>query len=198
MDMPQAPATYALIIANLIPSIYALSFDRSFAAGYAFNVGAVLRHKQHYRIFTSSFLHGDYFHLLFNMMTLLFFGPVVERLLGIDGFLVIYFGAVMVSGIVAFYVNRKNLNYSSLGASDGVSAIVLSFCVFFPFEEIYFLFIPFGIPAILYGVLFIAISAGLMGREGNKIAHESHLAGALTGVVITLAMRPDMISQMFA
>ena len=198
MDMPEAPATYALIIANLIPSIYALSFDHSFASSYAFNVGAVLRQKQHYRIFTSSFLHGDYFHLLFNMMTLLFFGPVVEQILGTDGFLVVFFGAVMVSGIVAFYVNRKDLTYSSLGASDGVSAVVLAFCVFYPFEKIYFLFIPIGIPAILFGALFIAISAGMMGREGNRVAHESHLAGALTGVVITLAMRPDVIGRLFS
>ena len=130
MEFPGAPATYAIIIANLIASIYGLSFDRGFVGSFAFNVGALVNAKQHYRIFTSSFLHGDYFHLLFNMMTLLFFGPVVERLLGTDGFLVVYFGAVLASGIVSFYVNRANLAYTSLGASVGVSGVVLSFCLF--------------------------------------------------------------------
>jgi membrane associated rhomboid family serine protease len=195
MEMPTAPATYALIVANLMISVYALNFDRSFASSYVFNVGALVRHRQHYRIFTSSFLHGDYFHLLFNMITLLFFGPVVEKIMGTDGFLVIYFGAVMASGVVSFFVNRSNLSYTSLGASDGVAGIVLAFCVFFPFQPIYIFFIPIPIPAIVYGLFFIAISAGMIGRTGTRIAHESHLAGALAGVALTLAMRPDVITR---
>ncbi|MEO1242465.1 MAG: rhomboid family intramembrane serine protease [Pseudomonadota bacterium] len=197
MELPGAPATYAVIIANLIASLYGLLIDQRFVASYAFNVGALVERKQHYRVFTSSFLHGDLFHLLFNMMTLFFFGPVVERLLGLDGFLVVYFGAIMTSGIVSFYVNRSNLDYSSLGASDGVSGILLSFCLFYPMQPIYFFFIPIGIPAIIFAVVFVAISAGLMGREGNRISHEGHLGGAIAGVVLTLMMRPDVLGRLF-
>ena len=156
-----------------------------------------MRRKQHYRIFTSSFLHGDLFHLLFNMMTLYYFGPVVELELGTDGFLVVYFGAILASGIISFYVNRSNADYSSLGASDGVSGVLLSFCLFYPLDKLYFLFIPIGIPAIVFAVIFIAISAGLMGREGNRISHEGHLGGALAGVILTVLMRPEVIGQLF-
>ncbi|WP_425408958.1 rhomboid family intramembrane serine protease [Hyphococcus sp.] len=196
MDIPVAPAVYALIIANIALSVYALSFNRSFAEEFAFNVGALIKHKQHYRVFTSSFLHGDYFHLFFNMMTLFFFGPVVERILGTDGFLVVYFGAILTSGIVSFYANRDNLAYTSLGASDGVSGVILSFCLFFPLEPIYFLFIPIGIPAIIFGVLFMLISARMMGG-GGRIAHEGHLGGAIAGVILTLMMRPDLFVHYF-
>jgi membrane associated rhomboid family serine protease len=197
VDLPAAPATIALIIVNLIVSIYALSFDRAFANSFAFNVGAVARKKQHYRIFTSSFLHGDYFHLLFNMMTLWFFGPTVEGLLGTDGFLVVYFGAILTSGIVSFYVNRERLDYSSLGASDGVSGVVLSFCLFFPLAPLYLMFLPIPIPAFIFAAVFIAVSAGLMGRENNRIAHEGHLGGAIAGVVLTVLMKPEVVGQIF-
>lgn len=197
MEFEGAPATYALIIANLIASLYGLLGDRKFVSDFAFHVGALSRRKQHYRVFTSSFLHVDFFHLLFNLMTLLFFGPTVERILGTDGFIVVYFGAILVSGIVSFYVNRENLTYSSIGASDAVSGIVLSYCVFYPMNNIYLMFIPIGIPAILYGVLFIIISARLMGRKGNRIAHEGHLGGAIAGVALTVAMRPEVIGQIF-
>lgn len=197
MELHGAPATYALIIANLIASLYGLLFDHKFVASFAFNVGALIRRKQHYRVFTSSFLHGDLFHLLFNMMTLFYFGPEVERILGTDGFLVVYFGAVMTSGILSFYVNRKNLAYSSLGASDGVSGVLLSFCLFYPMEKIHIMFIPIGIPAVIFAVFFIVISAGLMGREGNRISHEGHLGGALAGVVLTLLMKPEVIGRFF-
>ena len=197
MELPGAPATYALIIANLIASLYGLLFDRRFVESYLFHIDAIVRRKQHYRIFTSSFLHGDLLHLLFNMMTLFYFGPVVEQILGMDGFLVVYFGAILASGIISFYVNRSNADYSSLGASDGVSGVLLSFCIFFPMEKIYFLFVPIGIPAIVFAVVFVAISAGLMGREGNRISHEGHLGGALAGVALTLLMRPEIIGRMF-
>jgi len=193
----RAPATIALIIANLIASLYGLLGDRRFIGEYAFHVGALARARQHYRVFTSSFLHADFFHLLFNMMTLYFFGPTVEEILGTDGFLVVYFGAILVSGVVSFYVNRNNLNYSSIGASDAVSGVVLSFCVFYPFASIYFFLIPIGIPAILYGVLFIVISAKLMGRDGSRIAHEGHLGGAIAGVVLTVAMKPEVLGRFF-
>ena len=196
IQLPGAPATYALIIANLIPSIYALSFDRGFVGSYAFNVGALIHAKQHYRIFTSSFLHGDYFHLLFNMLTLFYFGPVVEQILGTDGFLVVYFGAVLASGIISFYANKHDLSYTSIGASDGVSGVLLSFCLFYPMQEIYVMFVPFGVPAILYGVLFMIISAGMMG-QGGRIAHEGHLGGALAGVALTLMLEPQMFSRIF-
>ncbi len=197
MDLPEAPATIALIIVNLIVSIYALSFDRDFANSFAFHVGAVARKKQHYRVFTSSFLHGDYFHLLFNMMTLWFFGPTVEGLLGTDGFLVVYFGAILTSGIVSFYVNRDRLDYSSLGASDGVSGVVLSYCLFYPLAPLYLMFIPIPIPAFIFAAVFIAVSIGLMGREGNVIAHEGHLGGAIAGVVLTVLMKPEVVGQIF-
>ena len=197
MEFVSAPATYALILANLIASLYGLLGDRQFVSDFAFNVGALQRQKQHYRVFTSSFLHVDFFHLLFNMMTLLFLGPTVETVLGTDGFLVVYFGAILTSGIVSFYVNRNNPIYSSIGASDAVSGVVLAFCVFFPFKPLYPFGLPIGIPAILYGVLFVLISARLMGQDGNRIAHEGHLGGAIAGVVLTLLMRPDALAQYF-
>lgn len=195
MDISAAPATTALIVANLAASLYAFLVDPRFVNEFSFHIGAIVRRKQHWRIFTSSFLHGDYFHLAFNMMTLYFFGPVVEHILGTDGFLAVYFGAILASGIVSFYVRRHQLDYSSIGASDGVSGIVLSFCVFYPLEPIYIFFLPIGIPAILYGVIFIVISAGMMGRQGGRIAHEGHLGGAIAGVLLTIVMKPEVLSN---
>lgn len=197
MDLPNAPVTYALIVANVAASLYALYIDRNFFSQFAFEVDAVVRRKQSHRVITSSFLHGDLFHLFFNMLTLFFFGPTVEAILGKLGFLGVYFGAIVASGVVTAIVQKRVPNYRSVGASDAVSGVLLSFCVFFPLEPIYIMFIPVGIPAILYGVLFIIISARLMGNPGNRIAHEGHLGGALAGVALTLLMRPDALGQLF-
>jgi membrane associated rhomboid family serine protease len=192
MSFAEAPASYALILVTVGVSLYAFA-DRSFFEQFAFEVRAVRDRRQHYRIITSSFLHGGLFHLLLNMMTLFFFGPVVEQTLGRLGFLVIYFGAVIASGIISLSVNRNNPAYSSIGASDGCSGVVLSFCCFYPMQAMYVMFLPVPIPAILYGALFVGISAFLMDRSNRVIAHEAHLGGALAGAFLTLLMRPEIL-----
>lgn len=197
MDILSSPATLALICVNIIISIYAFYIDRTFINQFAFQVHAVRDQKQHYRILTSSFLHANLAHLLLNMMTLFFFGPEIERILGKLGFLVVYFGAIVASGFVSLKVNRDNPSYSSIGASDAVSGVVLSFCCFHPFQPLYLMFIPIPIPAIVYGVLFMAISAQLMERSNRVIAHEGHLGGALAGVALTILMRPEVVTRFF-
>jgi membrane associated rhomboid family serine protease len=193
-----APATYALIVVNIAISLYAFFGDRNFINQFAFQVRAVRELKQQYRIVTSSFLHANGPHLLLNMLTIWFFGPPVEEILGTLGFLVVYFGAILVSGFVSLRVNRNNPAYSSVGASDAASGLVLSFCCFYPFQPIYILFIPFGIPAILYGALFILISARLMERTDRVIAHEGHLGGAVAGAALTVMMKPEVVMQFFS
>ncbi len=195
--LSDAPATYALILVSIAVSLYAFFGDRNFINQFAFQVRAVTTEKQHYRIFTSSFLHANLPHLLLNMMTILFFGPEIEKILGTLGFLVVYFGAILVSGLVSLHVNRENPDYSSVGASDAASGIVLSYCCFFPFKPIYILFIPFGVPAVLYGAIFIFISARLMDRPDRIIAHEGHLGGAIAGAALTILMRPEVLTQFF-
>ncbi len=195
--LSDAPATFALIFVNIATSLFAFYVDRTFINQFAFQVRAVAQGKQHYRVMTSSFLHANLPHLLLNMLTIFFFGPPIERILGTLGFLVVYFGAILVSGLVSLRVNRANPFYSSVGASDAASGIVLSYCCFYPFEPIYILFIPFGIPAILYGALFIFISSRMMGRPDRVIAHEGHLGGAIAGAVLTVLMRPDAITRFF-
>jgi membrane associated rhomboid family serine protease len=197
MEIANAPATYALIVVNLIVSIYALATDNDFMDSFVFRVRDVVMRKQTYRVVTSCFLHANGPHLLLNMMTLFFFGPVVEQTLGKLGFLVVYFGSIITSGILSAYLNRRNPDYSSVGASDAVSGVTLSFCLFYPLAPIYFLGLPFGIPAVLYGAAFVLLSARLMNNENRIIAHEGHLGGALGGLVLTLLMRPDALTRFF-
>jgi len=197
MELANAPATYAFVAVNVIISFYAFFGDSDFMDDFAFRVGSVTRDKQYHRLITSAFLHVDMLHLLFNMMALLSFGPVVERLLGTDGMIVIYVGSILASKLVAIYNNRTNPAYSAVGASGAVSGVILSFCLFFPFDNIYLLGLPFGIPALLFGVGYMALSAQLMGNANRVIGHEAHLGGAAGGILLTILMRPDIVTQWF-
>ncbi|MCA8890123.1 MAG: rhomboid family intramembrane serine protease [Parvularculaceae bacterium] len=198
MEVVNAPATYALIVVNVVISLYALYGDGRFFDQFMFQVRAVTERDEQYRIVTSSFLHANLPHLLLNMLTLYFFGPVVEATLGKLGFLVVYFGAIIASGFLSLWLNRKSPLYSSVGASDAVSGVVLSYCCFYPLDKIYVMMIPVGIPAFLYGLMFMFISAQLMGREDRVIAHEGHLGGAVAGAVLTVIMQPYVVTRFFS
>jgi membrane associated rhomboid family serine protease len=194
VNLSDAPATYALILATVAASLYALFAGGRFVADFAFNVGAVRRGQQ-YRYLTSAFLHADLFHLLLNMLTLWSFGPDMERLLDTDGFVLLYFGSMIAGGLMIMAVNKGDPGYSAIGASGATSGVVIGFCLFKPFEPLVIFPIPIPIPAVLFGVLFVLLSAQLMRAPGKIISHEGHLGGALGGFILTALMKPEAILQ---
>lgn len=189
------PVAYGLIAVILIDSLFALGADSSAIEKGSLHVQRVLRRKEYYRILSSGFLHRDIAHLLFNVLTLYFFGPHMELLLGSFRFLLLYFGCEIAANLLTLYVQRNNLTYSSIGASGAISGVVSAFCLFEPLAKIYIFFIPIGIPAFIYAVGYIAYSMYAM-EAGHRagIAHEAHLGGAVAGLLLTLLLRPDALA----
>lgn len=198
MDLSAAPATYAIIAATVAISIYAFNAKASFTDAMAMKVGAVTRARGHQRFITSAFVHGGPAHLLLNMISFLSFGPVVERILGSDGLLVLYFGSAIASGFMILANNRNNPNYAAIGASGAVSGVIIAFCLFYPLEKIYFIGVPVGVPAVLFAAIYLLASVHLMRTPDRVISHEGHLGGALGGMVLTVLMRPDAITRFFS
>ncbi len=148
---------------------------------------------QYYRFLTSGFIHADMQHLLFNMLTLYFFGEAIEGLLneavGRWAFLALYLGAIVISDIPSYLKNKNNAHYASLGASGGVSAIVFAFIIFAPWA--WFAFPP--VPAIVFGVGYMWYSI-YMGKKGtDNVNHDAHLWGALFGIVFIFINMPEQV-----
>ena len=104
--MPQffdSPGTYGLIFLIAVVSGYAFTVDMNINNKLDLDIGRVLNQKQYYRIFTSGLIHADPVHLLFNLVTLYFFGPYVEYALGLVPFLILYFGSELAAnGLTLF------------------------------------------------------------------------------------------------
>jgi membrane associated rhomboid family serine protease len=163
---------------------------------YLFEVDKILIDKQYYRLFTSAFLHGGWWHLAFNMITLYSFGIVVGDVLGIDDFLIIYFGSKLLGSLLALYIHRNHGDYRSIGASGAISGVLFSFVSMFPTMQINVFMIPgLNVYAWLYGLAFILISIYGIKRSADNIGHEAHLGGALGGVLITILLNPVIIIQ---
>lgn len=183
----ESRATLIFLVANVAISLYAFS-NEAFGRWGILHSGSVIRNQEYHRILTSGFLHADYGHLFFNMLTLFFFGPVIEGIIGSQKFFIVYLAALIGGSLFALFRHRNDYNYSALGASGAISGIVFSFCLFAPFQLIFVFFIP--VPAIIYAVLFVLYSVYGMGRNNDNIGHDAHLAGAVIGVLATILVEP--------
>src|SRR5215831_16541201 len=70
---------------------------------FIFDPERILAWKQYYRLVSSGFLHADWRHLALNMVSLYFFGPVLELLLGVEQFLATYLGSIIGGNLLSLY-----------------------------------------------------------------------------------------------
>lgn len=188
------PVTSLLIAANVIASLFALS-NAKFMEKNLFHVGPILSQREWHRMVTSGFLHGGILHLFVNMYVLFMFGGFVERTVGTTSFLIIYFLALLGGNAWALLENKNKPFYRALGASGATSGIVMSFILFRPFEPLMIFPIPFFMPAVVLGLIFVVGSAILAQRENKTIGHEAHLGGALAGILTTIVLVPGAFTN---
>lgn len=185
-------ATIIIIAANVIISMKAFN-DLAFFEKYKFNIGAIRRGEK-IRMFSSAFLHADFSHLLFNMLTLYFFAPVVINSVGVTFFVIIYLVSLIVGNLLSFYFHKDEPHYSAIGASGAVMGVLYSAILFYPDMGLYLFFIPIAIPAWLFGVAYLLYSIfGMKKRLGN-VGHDAHIGGALGGYALTLLFAPSLFT----
>lgn len=161
---------------------------------YKFSVGSILNRKEYIRLLSSGFLHADIMHLVFNMMTLYFFGPIVMQVFGNIGFVVVYLGSILLGNFLSLYIYQKQPWYSAVGASGGVSGILFASIAINPQIGIYIFFIPIAVPGYLFGVLYFGYSVYMMlnPKQHDNIGHAAHLGGAFLGLIYAIATAPDI------
>ena len=154
-----------------------------------------LQRGQYDRFISHGFIHADGTHLLFNMITLFFFGSVIEsfyrQYLYDLGFILFYLGGLIAAIIPSYLTHKNNPRWASLGASGAVSAVLFAYILSEPWKLIFVFFIP--VPAIIFAVLYVAYSIW-SGKKGNSnINHSAHLWGAAYGVIMTIILEPRLI-----
>jgi membrane associated rhomboid family serine protease len=136
--------------------------------------------QQPWGIFTSMFTHTGFTHILFNMLTLYFFGSYLLKLTGWKQFLLIYLGGGLLGSI--FYVLFSTLISPdvpglAIGASGAIFALGGTLAFLMPKMKVYIMFIPVPVP------LWIAvIGGGLIMSFLPGVAWEAHLGGLLFGL----------------
>lgn len=186
--------TLIIIIITVLTSIAAFTNGKVFN-DFIFDPPAVTYNKQWYRFLTCGLIHADYGHLFFNMYAFYMFGDNVEdhfvRVFHEKGkllYLLLYITALAVCLLPTYAKHKTDNHYRSLGASGAVSAVIFAYILLNPLQKIGLIFLPpqWGLPAFVFGFLYIAISSYLDKRGGGNINHSAHIFGGLYGIAFLI------------
>ena len=209
--MSDTPVTKNLIIINCIVFLATL-INREFMT-VTFALFYPTSYYFHWwQIITHMFMHGGFWHIFFNMYTLLIFGTVVERIIGQKKFLLFYF--VCGLGAVALHLGVEYLQMQSfiegaavgnmtalqgisdikmtptVGASGAIYGVLIGYAMLFPESKMTLLFPPVTLSAKWMVVVFAVIElfTGVTGMQAG-IAHFAHLGGMLFGFLMIRCWR---------
>lgn len=187
--------TLALIVITIIVS--GLAWMQSALMRRLIFWSPAIKQGQFDRFITYGFVHADAMHLIFNLITLYFFGRVVEnfyRQYAFDmGFALFYLGALIVAVLPSYFRHKHDQNWMTLGASGAISALLFAYILFNPWGLIIVFIIP--MPAILFAILYVAYSIWAQRRANSSINHSAHLWGAAYGILMTGVLEPRVLSQ---
>ena len=156
---------------------------------------------------THMFMHGGFWHLIFNMYTLSIFGSVLERVWGTKKFLLFYFvtglGAAFIHTGVEWLQMQSWLSQAAegstaamtsihllkmtptVGASGAIYGVLMGYAMLYPDTVLSLLIPPISLKAKWFVLIFAAIElfTGVTGTGGN-IAHFAHLGGLIFGFLL--------------
>lgn len=182
----------AIIVVNVLISYKGFN-DFSFFRKYEFHVGSI-RAGEQIRMLSSGFLHADMTHLIFNMLTLWFFAPVVIGYLGDFSFGLVYFVSLIFGSLLTMVFHKNDYSYRAVGASGAVTGVLYSAILLQP-DMMLGIFFVIPIPAYLFGILYLLYSIYGMKAKNDNIGHTAHFGGAVGGYLITLIKEPQLFVE---
>ncbi|MBB6236969.1 membrane associated rhomboid family serine protease [Pedobacter sp. AK013] len=189
-----APVASLIFVFTIITSLYAF-YDHSLYGKFMLHPFSVSKGQNVYTLITSGLVHADWMHLFFNMFTFYAFAFTLESLMGSWRFGILYFLGLVLSDLPTVIKHKDHFNYNSLGASGAISAVLFSYILYNPMAKIYIMFIPIGIPAVVFGILYLIYCAYASRNSRDHINHDAHFFGALTGLIFTIIFVPGILQN---
>jgi len=217
-----SPVVKNLLIINIICFLPTLLFNpamvqKIYELGSAHYFGSGLF--KPWQPITYMFLHGDIWHIIFNMFALYSFGNIIEYNMGSKKFVMFYFlcglgglaGQWLIQAIEVYNLigafsipididapsaeaarELGQIYFSSMvGASGAIFGVLVAFGMLYPNAELMIMFIPVPVKAkyIIPVYIVIELTLGLGQFNGDNVAHFAHLGGAILGFILIKAWR---------
>jgi len=213
-------STLILIVVNVVFFLVAYSivlFNLDLMKYFALTPSLIIQGKYVWTVITSMFMHGGFFHLFANMISLMFLGGFIEKLIGKKRFLGVYFGSA-IGGSFLFVALALlfggpgngimsgifgNPAIGAVGASAAIFGLAGMLAILTPRLPVYLMFIPiampmwFGVVLMMFGLWAISVGAHL------PVGNTAHLGGLIVGVAYAIYLKrkhkrkTDMISKYY-
>jgi len=176
-----SPAVKWLIIANVILFIFQMipRIGPVVTSLGALSPIAAFLHFQVWRLFTYMFLHStqSFFHILFNMLALYWFGQELEEMWGRKKFLIFYFICGAGAGLFSLLNLITNPYVLVIGASGAVLGVLTAYAHYFPNRQVLLFFIiPVRVRTLVIGYAILSVFM-VSFQSGGTISHLTHLGG---------------------
>ena len=192
-----------IIVVSVLISVIAIMRKDVFYR-LSFKAYAIAHQNQWYRLLTFGFIHANWMHLLINMFVLWMFGEIVEDAYvflfdnkGHVMYLLLYITSILFSTMYDLRIYKEDYNYHAVGASGATSAVIFASILLYPLQKIYIFFIPIGIPAFIFGILFLLYSMYMARKNMDNIGHTAHFFGAVYGFLFVLMFDYKLIIAFF-
>ncbi len=192
---PLTPVVKKLMIINgiffLCQQIFGIFYPGYIENLFGLNHVGFIQELKLWQIITYMFLHGGWFHIIFNLLGLWMFAGELEQNWGSALFLRYYLIAGIGAGFFIALMNyllyvRNGINPVTIGASGAIYGILLAYGVTWPNRKVLLYFIiPVKIKylVLVFGLIeFFGLLSTAAGAGGN-ISHIGHLGGLLTGLL---------------
>lgn len=198
---PVTPAVKALLIANTVMFV-ATFMAPELSMRLGLRPATVVGSFAIWQCVTYLFLHGSFFHILFNMLTLWMFGVELERMWGTRYFVKYYFIAGIGAGLTQVILGILPFGFAdefyypiTIGASGAIYGLLLAYALYFPHRPIYLYFV-FPVPARIFVAILGAIAFLSATSGGGGVAHTAHLGGLAAGYIYLKSGRVHPISEL--
>ena len=183
---------YSILAVTLLISLIGLR-SNNFFERIVMNPLRINHNREYYRLFSSGFGHINTGHFILNAIGLINFGPFLMDFL-VDAyslnaplvFLIFYITAIAIADLPDLIRHRHNFEYTSIGASGAIAAVVAGAAISDPDLELTLIFLPpeLAVPGIVYAIGYLAISIFLDYRGTGRVAHLAHAAGTVYGLIV--------------
>lgn len=197
-----------IILVNVvffIFSLFLIAQNQNFLEFLALKPSNIFQGKYLWSILTSMFMHANLTHLFVNMLSLMFIGNFVERIIGRKRFFYFYMLSGLMAGLFFVFfalIFKSELNIFAVGASGAIFGLGGLLMILTPnLPVLVFFIIPMkmwkAMLFLLFGIWLISLAAKL------PIGNIAHLGGLLVGVVYGLYLRKKyrrkvaMLNRMF-
>jgi membrane associated rhomboid family serine protease len=146
-------------------------------------------------LFTSMFLHGDFWHIGFNMLYLWVFGNNIEDALGHFRFLGFYVFCGLLAALAHILMSLDSAA-PMIGASGAIAGVLGAYakkfprarvrCLIFLFVFVTVVMLPAGLVLLLW---FLIQVRGSLGGQGG-IAFFAHIGGFIAGWLLVRRFQP--------